>query len=64
MKLAAESVASGLPDGVVALALSPRAYLDTVVIWRTNDPPAAALAFAELAATVFAGTLDTLVVSA
>lgn len=64
VKLAAESFASGLPDGVVALALSPRAYLDTVVIWRTNDPPAAALAFAELAATVFAGTLDTLVVSA
>ncbi|MBV9417943.1 MAG: LysR family transcriptional regulator [Solirubrobacterales bacterium] len=64
VKLAAESFASTRPDGVVALALSPRAYLDTVVVWRTDDPPTAALAFAELATTVFAQTLDTLVVSA
>jgi DNA-binding transcriptional LysR family regulator len=64
VKVAAESFASALPDGVVALALSPPAYLDTVVIWRTDETPAAALAFAELAATVFAQTLESLVVSA
>ena len=63
VKLAAESFALVL-DRVAALALSPRAYLDTVVIWRTDDPPATALAFAELATTVFAETLGTLVVSA
>jgi DNA-binding transcriptional LysR family regulator len=63
-KLAAETFASDLPDGVVALELTPPANLDTVVIWRTDDPPAAALAFADLAATVFPETLGTFAVSA
>jgi DNA-binding transcriptional LysR family regulator len=56
--LAVACFASVLPDGVVAIPLTPLSYLDTAVMWRTDDPPEAALAFAEIAATVFSETQE------
>jgi DNA-binding transcriptional LysR family regulator len=56
--LVVEGFASVVPDGVVALPLMPVSYLDTAVMWRTDDPPKAALDFAEVASSVFEHTLE------
>jgi DNA-binding transcriptional LysR family regulator len=61
--LVAEGFASVVPHDVVALALVPVSHLDTVVMWRTDDPAHAALAFADVAATVFQETLEPFSVS-
>ena len=62
-ELVAECFAVVIPDGVVALPLMPLSYLETVVMWRTEDPPDAVLAFADAAASVFARTLEQVSVS-
>jgi DNA-binding transcriptional LysR family regulator len=56
--LAAESFAPVVPDGIVTLPLTPLTHLDTAVLWRTDDPTDDALAFAEVATSVFAQTLE------
>jgi DNA-binding transcriptional LysR family regulator len=52
--LVPQSVARELPDGVVALAVTPPAPLETQVVWRGDDRSATVAAFAELATKVFA----------
>ena len=59
--LVAECFVRSLPDGIVALPLTPLSYLDSVVVWRTDDPPEGVLAFADVAATVFSETLEPVV---
>ena len=56
--LVAECFIPFVPHGIVALPLTPLSYLDSVVVWRTDDPPEAALAFADVAATVFPEVLE------
>jgi LysR family transcriptional regulator, benzoate and cis,cis-muconate-responsive activator of ben and cat genes len=48
------SVARELPDGVVAVALTPHDSLETQVVWRSGDESAIVAAFIEVATSVFA----------
>ena len=52
--LVPQSAARELPDGVVALAVTSSAPLETQVVWRGDDGSATVAAFAELATKVFA----------
>jgi DNA-binding transcriptional LysR family regulator len=52
--LAPQSVAGGLPEGIVAVALSePTDSLETCVVWRGDDSSPAVAAFLEVARTAF-----------
>jgi DNA-binding transcriptional LysR family regulator len=58
--LAPQTVASGLPDGIVAVALSePTDALETCVVWRSDDTSPAVAAFVEVARATF-GTVASL----
>jgi DNA-binding transcriptional LysR family regulator len=52
--LVPQSVSHELPDGVVALAITPPALLETQVVWRSGDASATVAAFGEVATAVFA----------
>jgi DNA-binding transcriptional LysR family regulator len=52
--LVPQSAARELPDGVVALALTSPAPLETQVVWRGDDGSTTVAGFAELATKVFA----------
>ena len=52
--LAPQSVAGGLPEGIVAVALSePTDSLETCVVWRGDDSSPAVAAFVEVARSAF-----------
>jgi DNA-binding transcriptional LysR family regulator len=52
--LAPQSVAGGLPDGIVAVALAePTDSLETCVVWRTDDSSPAVAAFVAVAQSAF-----------
>jgi DNA-binding transcriptional LysR family regulator len=54
VSLAPESLVGELPPGVVAIPLAEAgAYLETSVMWRSEDPPPSATAFQKIASTVF-----------
>ena len=56
--MAPRTVAGGLPDGIVAVALSePTDSLETCLVWRRDDDSPAIEAFVAVARTVFGGTL-------
>ena len=56
--MAPRTVAGGLPDGIVAVALSePTDSLETCLVWRRGDDSPAIEAFVAVARTVFDGTL-------
>jgi DNA-binding transcriptional LysR family regulator len=53
--VAPETVAGGLPDGIVAVALSqPDDTLETCVVWRSDDSSPAVAAFVHVARSAFA----------
>jgi hypothetical protein len=52
--LVPQSVSHELPDGLLALAITPPAQLETQAVWRRGDASATVGAFVEIAATVFA----------
>src|SRR5919106_4173273 len=47
--IAPQTVAGGLPDGIVAVALEPTDSLETCLVWRRDDSSAAVAAFVEAA---------------
>jgi DNA-binding transcriptional LysR family regulator len=52
--LAPQTAADGLPDGIVAVALSePTDSLETCVVWRSDDPSPVVGAFVEVARSAF-----------
>ena len=52
--VAPQTVAGGLPDGIVAVALSePTDSLETCLVWRSDDSSAAVAAFVEVARSAF-----------
>jgi DNA-binding transcriptional LysR family regulator len=52
--LVPESVARGMPAGLVALVLKePVDRIDTAIVWRKDDASAVGAAFREVAGTVF-----------
>ena len=56
--MAPRTVSGGLPDGIVAVALSePTDALETCLVWRRDDDSPAIEAFVAVARTVFGGTL-------
>ena len=56
--MAPRTVSGGLPDGIVAVALSePTDSLETCLVWRRDDDSPAIEAFVAVARTVFGGTL-------
>jgi DNA-binding transcriptional LysR family regulator len=59
--LAPQSVARGLPDGIVAVPLrEPTDTLETCVVWRVDDASPAVAAFVSVARSVFAPGVRTL----
>ena len=57
--MAPQTVAGGLPDGIVAVALSePTDSLETCLVWRRDDDSPAIEAFVAAARTVFGGALS------
>jgi DNA-binding transcriptional LysR family regulator len=52
--LVPQSVGRELPDGVVALAITPPELLETQLVWRSGDDSATIAAFGEVATAVFA----------
>ena len=55
--LVPQSVTRELPEGVVALAITPPAVVETQVVWRSGIPSPLVEAFGEIATAVFAGGL-------
>ena len=52
--VAPQTVAGGLPDGIVAVALSePTDSLETCLVWRADDPSPAVAAFVAVAGAAF-----------
>ncbi|HEX2410384.1 MAG TPA: LysR substrate-binding domain-containing protein [Solirubrobacteraceae bacterium] len=52
--MAPQTVAGGLPDGIVAVAISePTDALETCLVWRADDPSHALAAFVEVARSAF-----------
>ena len=52
--IAPQTVAGGLPDGIVAVAISePTDALETCLVWRADDPSPALAAFVEVARSAF-----------
>jgi hypothetical protein len=48
--VAPQTVASGLPDGIVAVAISePTDWLETCVVWRSDDTSPTVAAFVDVA---------------
>ena len=55
---APQTVAGGLPDGIVAVAISePTDVLETCLVWRRDDPSATVAAFVAVARSAFPTTL-------
>ena len=53
--IAPQTVSGGLPDGIVAVALSePTDSLETSLVWRADDPSPAVAAFVEVARSAIA----------
>jgi DNA-binding transcriptional LysR family regulator len=53
--IAPQTVSGGLPDGIVAVALSePTDSLETSLVWRADDPSPAVVAFVEVARSAIA----------
>ena len=56
--VAPETVAGGLPHGIVAVAISePTDALETCVVWRSDDTSPAVAAFVEIARAVSTGSV-------
>jgi DNA-binding transcriptional LysR family regulator len=56
--MAPQTVAGGLPDGIVAVAISePTDALETCLVWRSDDNSATVAAFVAIARSVFGPTL-------
>jgi DNA-binding transcriptional LysR family regulator len=56
--MAPETIAGGLPDGIVAVAISePTDALETCLVWRADDSSATVAAFVELARSAFKPTV-------
>jgi DNA-binding transcriptional LysR family regulator len=52
--IAPQTVAGGLPDGIVAVALSePTDSLETCLVWRSDDSSPAVAAFVAVARSTF-----------
>jgi DNA-binding transcriptional LysR family regulator len=57
--IAPQTVAGGLPDGIVAVALSePTDALETCLVWRADDTSPALTAFVEVARSAFGAVPD------
>ena len=57
--VAPQTVAGGLPDGIVAVAVSePTDSLETCLVWRTDDTSPAVAAFVAAARTAFGTVTD------
>jgi hypothetical protein len=55
---APQTVAGGLPDGIVAVAVSePTDALETCVVWRADDSSASVAAFVAVASSALSTTL-------
>jgi DNA-binding transcriptional LysR family regulator len=53
--MAPQTVAGGLPDGIVAVELSePTDSLETCLVWRADDSSPAVAAFVAVARSTFA----------
>jgi DNA-binding transcriptional LysR family regulator len=53
--MAPQAVAGGLPDGIVAVAISePTDELETCLVWRANDTSPAVAAFVDVARSAIA----------
>jgi LysR substrate binding domain len=56
--MAPQTVAGGLPDGIVAVAISePSDALETCVVWRGDDTSPAVAAFVEVARGALTGSV-------
>ncbi len=56
--MAPQTVAGGLPDGIVAVAISePTDALETCLVWRSDDDSATVAAFVAVARSAFGPTL-------
>ena len=56
--MAPQTIAGGLPDGIVAVAISePTDALETCLVWRADDDSATVAAFVAVARSAFGATL-------